>query len=208
MMLNWAMLLEKYGLRDKVTGVIHAGARLGEEAADYAAADISNVWWIEANPAVFLKLNAHVSALGHHAISALLAERPNEKMTFHVTNYDGMSSSVLEFGTHPEFSPDTVFVHDVELVTDTIDRLVDDFAISNVNMLVMDLQGFEGPVLRGARELLPHLDFVMSEVNKAQVYVGATQVEELDELLADFDRVETLWVADQGWGDAFWVRRS
>jgi FkbM family methyltransferase len=153
------------------------------------------------------QLETNVKPLGHRVLQTLLSDRVGDQLTFHVTNYDGMSSSLLDFGTHPEFSPDTVFVRDEQLWTSTIDYLVDFYEIENVNMLVMDLQGYEGPVLRGAAELIPKLNFVMSEVNKAEVYKGATQVEELDELLADFDRVETLWVAEQGWGDAFWVRR-
>jgi FkbM family methyltransferase len=207
MLMNWASLVETYRLADRVTGIIHAGARLGEEAADYEAIDVKNVWWMEANPSVLHRLTEHVAPLGHRVLPGLLGEEAGHPMTFHVTNYDGMSSSVLDFGTHPEFSPDTVFVHDIELITTTIDVLVGVFGVKDVNMLVMDLQGYEGPVLRGAAQLIPKLDFVMSEVNRAQVYKGATQIEELDAILSDFDRVETLWVADQGWGDAFWVRR-
>lgn len=207
MLMDWNRLVPQYKLRDRVTGVLHCGARLGEEAADYAAADIKNVWWVEANPAVIERLEAHVKPLGHHVLQTLLSDETGQKLTFHVTNYDGMSSSVLDFGTHPEFSPDTVFVRDEELWTSTIDWLVDFYSIHDVNMLVMDLQGYEGPVLRGAPRLIPQLQFVMSEVNNAEVYKGATQVDELDELLKDFDRVETYWVGEQGWGDALWVRR-
>lgn len=207
MLLNWLPLVYKHALDHRVTGIIHAGARLGEEAADYAEIECKNVWWIEGNPAVYERLYEHVTPFGHRAISALLSDRSGEAKTFHVTNYDGMSSSVLDFGTHPEFSPDTVFVHDIVRQTSTIDDIVRQAEITDVNMLVMDLQGYEGPVLRGATELLPKLDFVMSEVNKAEVYKGCTQIGELDSILKDFRRVETYWVADQGWGDAFWVRR-
>jgi hypothetical protein len=71
----------------------------------------------------------------------------------------------------------------------------------------MDLQGAEGLCLAGATGLLASLDFVMSEVNKSEVYVGAVMVDELDRILSDFERTETLWAADFGWGDGWWVRR-
>jgi FkbM family methyltransferase len=205
--MNWERLCDLYGLPAKVTGVLHAGARMGEEAADYVAADIANVWWIEANDGVIPQLRFHVEPLGHHVIPALLGERDDVLLPFHITNHDGMSSSVLQFGTHLQHDPSTHFVDHRLMRSHRIDSLVAEFDIHPVNMLVMDLQGYEGPVLRGATELLPQLDFVMSEVNSKQVYIGATQVEELDEILSDFDRVETLWVADQGWGDALWARR-
>lgn len=210
MMMDWDTLVKRYGLAKRVTGVLHCGAHLAEEASDYDQAFVSDVpvWWVEANPDVFGKIDAVLAEYpGQVLVPALLGEHDGEVKTFHVTNYDGMSSSVLEFGTHPDFSPDTVFVKELELTTSKIDTLVETREIHDVNMLVMDLQGYEGPVLRGAAKLLPSIDFVMSEVNKAQVYKGATQVEELDRLLYDFVRVETLWVSNFGWGDALWTRK-
>ena len=55
--------------------------------------------------------------------------------------------------------------------------------------------------------MLASLDFVMSEVDKSEVYVGAVMVDALGRILSDFERTETLWVADFGWGDRWWVRR-
>jgi hypothetical protein len=48
----------------------------------------------------------------------------------------------------------------------------------------------------------------MTEVNKDQVYVGCTQIGEIDEILSDFKRVETFWVGNQGWGDALYIRKT
>jgi len=166
------------------------------------------VWWVEGNPAVEPKIKEVLKPYpNQHLIPVLLSDRNDEPMTLHVTNYDGMSSSVLRFGTHTEFSPDTVYVRDVVRISRTIDSLIASYRITDVNMLVMDLQGFEGPVLRGGLGLIPHLDYVMSEVNCKEVYIGATMVSELDQLLSDFDRVETTWVSNFGWGDGFYARR-
>lgn len=222
MMLDWDSLCDKYDLDDKVQGVIHCGAHLGEEAEDYLRHGIDKVWWIEANPDVLPKLLEHVHGEPYHhrVFNALLRERSGILTTLHVTNYDGMSSSILEFGTHPEFSPDTVFVRDIQLPSCTLDDLLRDVrqqdgVIFTANMLVMDLQGAEGPCVMGAVETLPRIDFILTEVNKWDVYKGATRVEDLDTYLArwGFRRVETLWVApqstgDQGWGDAFYVKEA
>jgi hypothetical protein len=42
---------------------------------------------------------------------------------------------------------------------------------------------------------------------ESEVYVGAVMVDELDWILSDFERTETLWAVDFGWGDGWWVRR-
>jgi FkbM family methyltransferase len=207
MMMDWDTLVQRYGLKRHVTGVLHCGAHLAEEAPDYdqAFGPEVPVWWVEANIDVLGKIEAELKPYpNQRIIPALLAETGGALRDFHVTNYDGMSSSMLEFGTHPRFSPDTVFVDHRKMITNTIDGVTAVFGI-RANMLVMDLQGAEGLVLAGAKHFLTHCDFVMSEINRDEVYVGCAKIGELDSALRCFSRVETLWTPN-GWGDAFWVR--
>jgi FkbM family methyltransferase len=76
------------------------------------------------------------------------------------------------------------------------------------DFLVMDVQGYEGYVIRGASRLLPQINFIYSEVNRDEVYEKNTLVDELDELLHDFTRVETgPWVGGM-WSDALYIRKS
>ena len=204
-LLNLPELIAKYQLR--ITGVVHCGARLGEEAGEYAACGISNVWWIEANPEVLPQLRARVEPMGHKVIQALLYDQDHQWVPFHVTNFEGISSSILEFGTHPSFSPDVEFVTEHTLLSATLDTLVAENGIAGCNFLSMDLQGAELYCLRGATKLLPSIDYVMSEVNTAEVYKGCARIEELDAFLEGFQRVETFMMGDQCWGDGLWVRR-
>ena len=208
--MDWGHLRETYRLAERVTGVLHCGAHLAEEAPEYDEAfgpDVP-VWWVEGNPAVFDKLTAALSPYpNQHLIRALLADVDGDLRDFHVTNRDGMSSSLLAFGTHATLHPDTVFVEHLTLPTRTVDSLIAEHQITGVNLLVMDLQGAEGLCLAGASGLLASLDFVMSEVNESEVYVGTVMVDELDRILADFERTETQWFSDFGWGDGWWVRR-
>lgn len=205
MILDLATMRERYAMQ--VHGVLHCGAHLAEEAASYEANGMTPVTWVEANPAVIPLIQANIADMpDQRVVCALLWDRDGVVLPFHVTNYDGMSSSVLEFGTHPEFSPDTVVVDVLKLPSCTIDTLVAGYGVV-ANFLVMDLQGVELHALEGARTFMAGVDYVMSEVNCAQVYKGADQVEQLDAFLAGFERVDTSWVGDQGWGDALWVRR-
>ena len=211
MMLDFDRLMTEYDM--KVYGVLHAGAHLAEEAPDYARHGIDRVWWVEANPAVRDEILANLTPFpGQSLVQALIWDADGVDLGFNITNYDGMSSSVYPFGTHPTFSPDTVFVDRITLTTKTIRTIWLENSVS-ANLLVMDLQGAEGPALRGAGAFLDSVDYVITEVNDAQVYEGCTQVEEIDALLPDFERVETYWVAPestgpQGWGDSLLVRRD
>lgn len=205
------MMLDLPGLKWKyrmtITGVLHCGAHLGEEAETYANLHLP-VWWVEANPSLIAKIRSRVAGYGQHILQALLYKQDGVQLEFNVTNHDGMSSSILQFGTHPEFSPDTVWVDHITMRTTTIDTLVKENDITGCNLLVMDLQGAEGIVLEGARAFLEHVDFVFTEVNTAEVYKGCIHMEDLDALLAPFRRVETYLVDGQNWGDALYLRRS
>lgn len=209
MLLSWPEMATKYRLRNKVTGVIHVGAHLAEEAAGYDSELGSDtpVWWIEANPRVSSKILATLSHYPHQElIEALVTDVDHQAREFHITNSDGMSSSVLEFGTHKFNHPDMIFVEHMTLHSRTLDSLVEEHTIQGCNLLVMDLQGAEAMALRGATKLLESIDFVMSEVNVEEVYQGCAQLPELDELLSDFIRVETT-LTQFGWGDSLYKRK-
>jgi FkbM family methyltransferase len=191
-----------------VTGVLHVGAHLAEEAETYDALGIKEVWWVEANPAVLPMIEEKLYAYPfQRIISGLVYSKAGEELDFNVTNYDGMSSSILEFGTHPEFSPDTVFVDKLRLKTTTIDAIAQEHRVK-ANFLNMDLQGAELHALRGAQLFLRDVAYIMTEVNNAEVYKDCAKVDELDRFLTGFTRVETYWVPDQGWGDALYVRTA
>lgn len=206
MLMSLPELVEKHCM--KIDGVLHVGAHLAEEAETYAQLGVGEVTWIEANPAVIPKILSELHGFANQrVIEALVYAVDGAQVEFNVTNYDGMSSSIFEFGTHPTFSPDTVFVDKLKLVTRTIDSLMKQYDIK-ANFLNMDLQGAELLALIGATEFLYDVDYIMTEVNEDEVYLGCAQVGQLDEYLDAFNRVATYWVPDQGWGDALYIRKG
>lgn len=206
MLLEFNDLVKKYDMN--ISGVLHVGAHLGEEAPLYDALGVKNVFWVEGNPHVLQKLNKKLAAYGHTVIDALVYDKDGVPLEFNITNYDGMSSSILEFGTHTSFSPEIHFVDKVKKDSRSIDSLVAEYGIEDVNLLNLDIQGAEKYALNGATNFLSNVDYVFTEINKKEVYVGCTKVKELDQILSDFKRVETFWVHDQGWGDGLYVRKS
>ncbi len=204
MLLDLAVLIEKYDL--KISGILHVGAHLAEEAPLYDSLGVTNVWWVEGNADNIDRIVTAVEGYGHEVIHGLVADEDGKEVVFHITNYDSMSSSILEFGTHPTFSPDTVFVEHRTMKTFTLDSRLQDF--TGVNFLNMDIQGAELLALKGATNLLPQIDYIYTEVNCKEVYQHCAKVEELDEFLVDFRRMETGWVQNQGWGDSLYIRTS
>lgn len=212
MLLNLRDIYARHNLH--ITGVIHVGAHLAEEAQTYHDLGIEKVIWIEANPEVIPKIHAEVDRFGHSIINALVMDGEHDDVPFHVTNYDGMSSSIYEWGTHTLFSPDTIHVNTLYLHATSLDKLAETNDFSGCNMLYMDIEGAELLALQGARRLMHRFDYLYLEIRTDNVYVGAPLVDEVDRYVSEFARVETGmsdpavqgW-ADNGWGDALYIRQ-
>lgn len=203
MLISLADLKRKYRL--KLTGILHLGAHVGEEAKDYNQFT-RNVTWVEANPELMPTLDKAVMRFGHKTVNALVSDKDGEETTFHVTN-NYMSSSILELGTHKKTSPDVHYTHDLKLRTMTMDTLVREFVDHEFNFLNMDLQGAEVLALKGGPETIQKLTYVYTEVNTGYVYKGCGLLQEIDAILKDFDRVETC-MTPHNWGDAFYIRKG
>lgn len=222
MLLDFDALAAKYRMTEAhtygpaVRGVVHCGAHEAEERETYNRVfgpDIP-VWWIEANPQMEATIRANLEPYpNQHLIMALLADTDGEDMALHISGpeYAG-SSSVLEWGSHKEFSP-LRWVDHVWLKTRTLDSLWEEHDhFDGANLVVTDLQGLDGLVLSAGMSLLEQTEFVMCEVNRAQVYKGCMEVDALNAMLAAVDPgppfvpVETYWEGTQNWGDQLLVR--
>lgn len=189
-----------------VTGIIHAGAHLGEEANWYHNAKISKVLWIEGNPDLIPQLTRNVQRFGGRVVCSLVGSEPGEKL-FHVSN-NGQSSSVLELGTHLEKHPEVHYVSERVLKVRTIDDIAADVGAVGWNFMNLDLQGYELEALKGATKVLEQTDYIYTEVNVDELYVGCARLGELDDFLTEFERVSTSMAGDTGWGDAFYIRKG
>jgi FkbM family methyltransferase len=195
----------------KPTGILHLGAHTAEEAPMY----MQNfgpvpVWWVEANPRMIPVITRRLRRFpSQRVLQSLIYEEDGVELPFNVTNMGGLSSSILEFGTHTSFSPEIRFVEKVTLPTRTVDSLVEEHGIV-ANFLNMDLQGAELHAIKGATKFLRGVDYILTEVNKAEVYKGCARVQQLDKYFKAYglNRVKTFWVGDQGWGDALYVRKG
>ncbi len=213
MLIDIPSLISHYNV-GRVSGVIHAGAHIGEEREAYERLPCRNVLWIEGNSSLLPELEANVLPLGHKVANELLSATDGEELTFHLTN-NNQSSSILEFGTHTEVSPDVWFIEDRTLFTKTLDTVVKEAEFTDFNFLNMDLQGAELLCLKGGADTISKLDYIYTEINEDYLYKDCVLLPELKDFLVDFELVNLLqagapergpgWV---GWGDGFYIRKS
>jgi FkbM family methyltransferase len=162
-------LLRAYAHR--MTGIIHVGAGLGEEAAGYAAFGVP-VTWVEGNPRLVGGLRWVTSEFGQRVVGAACSDRAGAAVFYETEDY--RCSSLLphaERRTVP-FGVQTTTLDSLDLVG---------------NVLVVDVQGAEALVLAGAEETLRHTDYVVVEVPDAACYPGADP--DVGRFLSGFDLV-------------------
>jgi len=197
-------------------GVVHIGAHLGEEGADYASNGVSQVTWIEGNRTLMKDLydNTRILPLRQNYFCELLSDQDDEKVSFSITN-NGQSSSILPLGTHLTHYPQIGVVETREERTKRFDTFyrknITSIELENVDFINLDVQGAELKVLKGFGDLLNqygNIKAVYSEVNFEEVYVGAPLVSELDDFLRTFGFQRILTASTPyGWGDALYLRK-
>ncbi len=193
----------------RVYGIIHVGANNGVEADSYHASKADTCVYVEPIPEVFKNLEKNVSRFPrHYAVQALCTERDGETVTFNVSSNGGASSSVLPLGDHATLFPDITYVNSIQMTTCRLDTLVERFPKVIFNLLVIDVQGAELMVLKGATELLKDLDAVFLEVNDAPLYEGCCTLDDLIDFFKPLGfRIKWLGIGRHGFGDALFLRK-
>lgn len=205
MLIPLSKLYAKY--RIKATGVIHVGANTGQEYAEYSRFGMRDQIWVEAIPEVFKQLQQNMAGRNRViCLNACVSDVTGEEVIFNVANNSGQSSSFLELGTHATVHPEVKYVDSFKTTTIRMDDLLKD--VDGYKFMAVDTQGSELHVLKGMGKLLDGIDYCYLEINRAELYRGCPMVEELDEYLFDFRRVETHWEGNTNWGDGFWIRKT
>lgn len=203
MLLDLIKLKEQYNL--DIKGVLHIGAHFGQEFEVYEELGIKNTMFFEPLPRTFEVLKKNI---GDRAILVNTAlGNTIGKIEMNVENNNqGQSSSILEPGIHLKQYPHIRFTEKVEVNITKLDTFIEERA--SYNMINIDVQGYELEVFKGGSEFLKHIDYVMTEVNRDEVYKGCPRIEELDKFLGEygFVRVETDW-SGITWGDAFYIKK-
>ena len=173
-------------------GILHFGAHRGSEAASYEWFG-KKVYWFEANPKIFLDLKNNLKVYPYQkAICALISDESDKIETFKISNNDGASSSIFDFG-YLSSGSQTLWPNKkklkmtniINLKTSTIDDLIlkNKIEIKSYNHWVLDLQGAELLALKGADKSIEYCKSLFIEVSKGEVYQNAAQYHEIKEFL-------------------------
>jgi FkbM family methyltransferase len=194
-------------------GVIHIGAHAAQEASDYAHHELEPVRWFEAIPSLVERAKLHLAQYPNQEIhEALFWSEPGEEKVFNLASNDLGSSSIFDFHLHSASYPEVKMSDSLLLVTTTLDIEVSNYSklSEKVAYLVLDVQGAELEVLRGAANSLERFDVIMSEVSTRELYKGAPVYSNLIDWLKvhGFTLIAEDLNNEVGWGDALFMKTS
>jgi len=192
-----------------VTGVIHVGGHHGQEYEDYNnffRKDL-NIHWFEPISESFATMIQNIGLKQNNIFYnfALGSEKTWKKMWRDLQN-NGQSSSFLKPSRHLEIFPHITFSETPDEIE--IYRL-DDLCIRDSNVLVMDTQGYELEILKGASETLPFIDHIFCEVNINNVYENCPDLQSINSFLENYGfHLKENWWTSNDWGDCYWNRNT
>ncbi len=206
MLLDFKELVRKYDIKfDNVTVV---GAHWAEEHDDYISAGAKHITYIEPCEKAFDVLKSKFDSdksVSLFNCACGIARGYATMYTGDDTINKGQSNSLLVPDLHLQLHREVEFTDTEQVSIAFLDDMLE-FG-KEPQLLVLDCQGSEGDVIRGATETLKTVEFLYSEVNRAEVYKNCTKIEELQQLLPDFEIVETgTWVGG-AWTDCLFKRK-
>lgn len=173
---------------NNVTGVIHVGANSGQERKKYDRHGLSVVW-VEPIPAVFASLQENIRKFPRQrAYRYLLTDREGQSHELKIANNGGASSSILDMALHKDIWPDIHYIKSITLTSATLSAMIvrERIEMHDYQALVMDTQGSELLVLKGAENLLAKFRYIKTEAPDFEAYAGCCLVSDLSAYLAGF----------------------
>ena len=185
-------LLKKYLPANPV--MVDCGAHIGEDSVELARLfPKGTVYSFEAVPDVFKKLKHTIRRFKNIVCYNIALSDKTGVSDIYVSSgsYDG-SSSLLQPVKHLEDHPDVTFNEVLPVNTITLDEWASQNAIKKVDLLWLDMQGYEYYMLKGSSAIFPQVDVIHTEVSTRETYSNVIRYEEIKE-----------WLEQKGFGEVY-----
>jgi FkbM family methyltransferase len=191
-------------LIENSSGVLHVGAHIGQEAHTYAEAR-KNVLWVEAIPEVYRALCANIEKHKRQSALNLLLGDEEKAVEFHVSENQAESSSVFNFSKKSRFG--VQMKESLSLQMRRLDSILTPGEVKDsYSHWVIDVQGAELLVLRGAGSLIEDCVSLDIEVSTYETYEGGAQLGEIVDYLEKWGFIPVWQFRENSHGNLLFIR--
>lgn len=199
-------------LRSNLDLVIDVGSNIGQWISAFLIfADVGRIEAFEPNPEAFELLRTRLGQRPETHLHQLAVGEKHATTLLNITRGSGLSS-LLDPGENlrVQYAPAADVINQLPVKVVPLDEAISDDTI--VDLMKIDVQGFEHSVLRGAQETLKRTRAVLIETNFTSHYVGdgsfGTLFAHLTELGFDFWDVSPPYRGKDAqalWADAVFI---
>jgi FkbM family methyltransferase len=187
----------------KPIGIVHVGANTCQELPLYLSHGIENRIWIEP----FVELDF---PNGETIINVGIGDKNEEISVVYQASNNNESTSLLKPIKHIEMYNNINFnLAKIPTKIVTLEEVIKNNlgGGKNFNYLVLDIQGMELKALKGLGQYANHFDVIITEAYIDELYEDCGKLNEIQELLGDYQMVEFIAEPYKGWGDAAFIRK-
>lgn len=159
---------------------------------DYALPNLEHLYLFEPLPELVTRLRELATSDPRIQVFATAISNQDGEAVFNVTTNDGMSSSLLEMGSHKNHFPEVSVSRAITVPTLRLESALSQFHIPPPDLIFLDVQGAEFMILSSIpRDLLTSVKVIYTEASMEEIYAGGKPLSELENLLSpDFELVE------------------
>lgn len=195
-------------IKNPILGIIQVGAHVGSELPILKKLS-NNILMFEPQKNVYLKL---LETIGDDkqiiAENCALGSTPGSLKMYKEYVNGGQSSSLLVPSLHTVQYPTIVFNDLEEVEIKTLDDYLQE-SDKSYNLMTLDVQGYELEVLKGAAKTLEKIDYILCEVNRAELYKGCPMYTDIELYLSKYGfKCAAINWEGYTWGDAFYVKEN
>lgn len=194
----------------KPKGVIHVGGHLGQELSIYKYLSLKYINFFEPQPELYLKLQKYCSGSKNVKCYPFGLGAKETYLPMHVETDESPNQSASA-----SFLPPKEHLIDYKYVSFKSDpstcfqiKTLDSFGLTHCDLLVIDVQGYEMEVLKGASTTLESVNYVICEFWQNEAYESVPSKEEIISYLEDKDFTLKLIKYDRSFGDMFFAKNK
>lgn len=191
--------------------IIDCGSHVGVDSIHFAKLiPSSKIHSFEAAPIIFAKLKNNTQKFGNVNCYPLALSNENGKAEFFISSGDSDgSSSLLEPSEHLHSHPSVFFKEKIIVETITLDDWALKNNITSVDLLWLDMQGFEMQMLQASERILKTVKVIHAEVSLIETYKGVAPYLKLKTWLESigFQMIEEALPTGTDMGNVLFLRK-
>lgn len=189
--------------------MIDCGAHDGTDSIELVRVLGGKLHAFEPVPSIFNRLIANTKPYKHITAYQVALSNQTGKQVFHVSEgHSDASSSLLPPKDHLIDHADTYFKQKIEVDTITLDDWAAKHQVHAIDLLWLDMQGFEMQMLTASKTVLPSVRVIHTEVSTKETYEGVQTYANYKSFLVSNGFKCIVEAIPQGWdmGNVLFVR--